>query len=142
MPKDEDLRRQIVQNHHDSTVAGHPGRWKILELVSRNYWWPGIIRYVAKYVKGCDRCNRTKTYPAKLSGQLVPTEIPKGIWEIITVDLVTGLPESQEYNVIMVVVNRLSKLVHALPTNNTVTSEGIARFFRDQVWKHHGLPLL
>ena len=51
------------------------------------------------------------------------------------------MPESQGYNVIIVVVDRLSKLVYALPTNNTVTSEGIARLFRDQVWKHHGLPL-
>ena len=41
----------------------------------------------------------------------------------------------------MVIVDRLSKLVYALPTNDTVTSEGIARLFRDQVWKHHGLPL-
>ena len=131
MPKDEDLRRQIVQNHHDSTVAGHPGRWKTLELVSRNYWWPDITRYVAKYVKGCDRYNRTKIYSAKPSDQLVPTVIPKGIWEIITVDLITGLPESQGYNAIMVVVDRLSKLIHALLTNNIVTSEGITRLFRD-----------
>ena len=138
--KDDDLRRQIVHNHCDSPVAGHPGRWKTLELVSRNYWWPGISRYVAKYVKGCDRCNRTKTFPAKPSGQLVPTQIPKRVWEIMTVDLITGLPESQGYNAIMVTVDRLSKLVHAIPTNDTVTSEGIARLFRDHVWKHHGLP--
>ena len=69
------------------------------------------------------------------------TEIPKDIWEIITVDLITGLPESQGYNAIIVVVDRLSKLVYALPTNDIVISEGIARLFRDQVWKHHGLPL-
>jgi Integrase zinc binding domain len=29
-----DLRRQVVAQHHDSWVAGHPGRWKTLELVS------------------------------------------------------------------------------------------------------------
>ena len=34
---DEDLRRQIVQLHHDLPSAGHPGRWKTYELVSRNY---------------------------------------------------------------------------------------------------------
>jgi hypothetical protein len=108
--------------------------------VSRNYWWPGMSRYIALYCKGCDRCNRTKTFPAKPVGKLVPTQIPKDIWEIISVDLITGLPESQGYNVIMVVVDRLSKLIHVLPTTDTVTSEGIARLFRDSVWKHHGLP--
>ena len=140
VPKDSDLRRQIVNLHHDSQVTGHAGRWKTLELVSRNYWWPGMSRYIALYCKGCDRCNRTKTFPAKPVGKLVPTQIPKDIWEIISVDLITGLPESQGYNAIMVVVDRLSKLIHVLPTTDTVTSEGIARLFRDFVWKHHGLP--
>ena len=102
MPKDEDLRRQIVQNHHDSTVAGHPDRWKTLELVSRNYWWPGITKFIAQYVKGCDRCSRTKTYPAKPMGELVPNQIPKKVWEIITMDLITGLSDSQGYNAIIV----------------------------------------
>ena len=39
VPKDLELRRQIVEQHHDSRIAGHPGRFKTLELVSRNYWW-------------------------------------------------------------------------------------------------------
>ena len=140
VPKDMELRRQLVELHHDTAVAGHPGRWKTLELVSRNYWWPGMSRYIASYIKGCDRCNRTKTFPAKPVGKLVPNQIPKDIWEIITVDLITGLPESEGYNAIMVVVDRLSKLLHVLPTTDQVTSEGMARLYRDNVWKHHGLP--
>ena len=40
VPKDLELRRRIVEQHHDSRIAGHPGRFKTLELVSRNYWWP------------------------------------------------------------------------------------------------------
>ena len=140
VPKNMELRRQIVEAHHDTPVAGHPGRWKTLELVSRNYWWPGISRYIASYITGCDRCNRTKTFPAKPSGKLVPTQIPKDIFQIITVDLITGLPESQGYNTIMVVIDRLSKLLHAIPTTNEITSEGVARLFRDHIWKYHGLP--
>lgn len=140
VPKDMELRRQIVELHHDSQVAGHPGRWKTLELVSRNYWWPGMSRYVAAYTKGCDRCNRTKTFPAKPIGKLVPNQIPKDVWEIISVDLITGLPNSRGYNAIMVVVDRFSKMVHIIPTTDTVTSEGMARLYRDNVWKLHGLP--
>lgn len=139
VPKDTDLRRRIVEAHHDSTIAGHPGRWKTIELVSRNYWWPGMTRYIASYVKGCDRCNRTKTFPSKPVGKLVPTQIPTEIWQIVGVDLITGLPECQGYNAILVVIDRLSKMLHACPTTDTVTSEGVARLFRDNVWKHHGL---
>jgi hypothetical protein len=62
------------------------------------------------------------------------------VWQIISLDLITGLPESQGYNSILVVIDRLSKLLHAIPTNDTLSSEGLARLFRDYVWKHHGLP--
>src|SRR6202161_2397273 len=49
-----ELRRRILTLCHDSKLAGHPGRWKTLELVSRNYWWPQMSRYIGKYVSTCD----------------------------------------------------------------------------------------
>src|SRR3981189_3149820 len=54
VPKDLDLRLRIVKQHHDSLIAGHPGRWKTLELVSRSYWWPQIVLVqLAKPPVGC-----------------------------------------------------------------------------------------
>ena len=37
---------EVVWVHHDTPIAGHPGQWKTLELVTRNYWWPGITKFV------------------------------------------------------------------------------------------------
>ena len=56
VPKDGELRRWVVELHHDSLPTGHPGWWKTYELVSRNYWWPGMSVYIEKYVTGCDTC--------------------------------------------------------------------------------------
>src|SRR6202044_1705994 len=42
VPRDKDLRRRILEQHHDTRIAGHAGRFKTLGLVSRNYWWPQI----------------------------------------------------------------------------------------------------
>ena len=56
IPKDEELKREIIQLHHDTPVAGHRGKWKMTELVTRNYWWPGVTRDVGKYVEDCDIC--------------------------------------------------------------------------------------
>jgi len=44
IPRDEELRVEIIWLHHDTTVAGHGGRWKMIELVIRNYWWLEITR--------------------------------------------------------------------------------------------------
>jgi hypothetical protein len=60
VPKDRELRRRIVEQHHDTHVTGHAGHFKTLEMVSRNYWWPQMSRYIGVYVKHCDLCNRTK----------------------------------------------------------------------------------
>jgi hypothetical protein len=60
VPKDRDLRHRIVEQHHDTRIAGHAGRFKTLELIARNYWWPQMSRYIGIYVKHCDLCNRTK----------------------------------------------------------------------------------
>jgi len=57
---EEDLRREIIQLHHDTPVGGHGGRWKTTELIGRNYWWLGITKEIGRYVEGCDTCQRYK----------------------------------------------------------------------------------
>jgi len=54
------LRVEIIQLHHDTPVEGHRGRWKMTELVARNYWWPGVTKEVEKYMDGCNACQRYK----------------------------------------------------------------------------------
>ena len=71
VPKDVQLRRELVRLHHDTPIAGHPGRWKTLELVTRNYWWPGITKFVFDYVDGCDKCQRYKNFPQPPAGKLM-----------------------------------------------------------------------
>jgi len=60
VPKDEKLRAEVIRLHHDTPVGGHGGQWKTVELVTRNFWWPGVTREVKRYVEGCDACQRNK----------------------------------------------------------------------------------
>jgi len=50
------------------------------------------------------------------------------------------LPLVQGYDLVLVVVDRLTKMAHFIPTTEKITAGGLARLFRDNVWKLHSLP--
>jgi len=70
----------------------------------------------------------------------MPNSIPEKPWMHISADFITKLLLAQGYDSILVVVNRLTKMVHFIPTTEKTSAEGLARLFRDNVWKLHGLP--
>ena len=72
VPRNLDLQKQIVSLCHDTKVAGHPRHWKTLELVSRNYWWPQMSRYIRQYVSTYNLCLRTKLIRQTPVGELHP----------------------------------------------------------------------
>ena len=139
IPKDEESRAEIIQLHHNVLVAGHRGRWKTTELVTRNYWWPGVIRDIERYVDGCDICQRMKNRTEALVGKLKLSEIPEKLWTHLMVDFITKLQLVIGKNAILVVCNRLFKIIHFVATTKETSAEGLARLFKDYVWKLHGL---
>ena len=79
MLKDKELRAEVIRLYHDVLTAGHGGRWKMVELVTRNYWWSGVTRDVGKYVEGYDLCQRMKNRTEELAGKLKLSEVPQKI---------------------------------------------------------------
>jgi len=72
-----DLRREIIQLYHDTPVGEHRGRWKTAELIVRNYWWPGVMKEVGRYMDGYDVCQRYKNQSEVPAGKLMPNAIPE-----------------------------------------------------------------
>jgi hypothetical protein len=99
-----------------------------------------MSRYIGQYTATCDLCLRTKIQRQLPTGHLEPLLIPETRWHTVSVDFIVELPESDGYDAVMVVVNSLTKRSHFLLVNTTITAVGSARQFRDNVWKHHGLP--
>ena len=133
VPKDKELRAEIIWLHHDVPAAGHGGRWKTVELVTRNYWWPGVIRDVGKYVEGCDVCQRMKNRSEKLAGKLNLSKVPKKPWTHLMVDFIMKLPVVAGKDAILVVCDRLSKMAHFVATTEGTSVERLVRLFRDNI---------
>jgi len=112
IPKDEKLRVEVIRLHHDMLVGGHGGQWKMAELVTRNFWWPGVTREVKRYVERCNACQQNKNQTQPPAEKLMPNLIPEKAWIYISVDFITKLPLAQGYDVILVVVDRFTKMAH------------------------------
>jgi len=138
--KDEELRAKIIWWHHDVPAAEHGGRWKTVKLVTRNYWWLGVTRDVGRYVEGCDLCQRIKNRTKEVVGKLKLSEVPEKPWTHLTVDFIMKLLVVARKDAILVVCDWLSKMTYFVATTEGTLAEGLARLFRDNVWKLHGLP--
>ena len=73
--KDDKLRAEIIRLHYNMPFGEHRGQWKIVELVTRNFWWPEVTEEVKQYVEGCDACQCNKNHTEQLAGKLMPNSI-------------------------------------------------------------------
>ena len=107
--------------------------------MTRNYWWPEITKDVGKYIEECDVCQRMKNKTEALVGKLMANEVLEKAWTHLIVDFITKLLLVVVKDTILVVYDRLSKIVHFRATIEGTLVEGLARLFRDNVWKLYRL---
>ena len=140
VPESPDIKRQILRLYHDSPIAGHLGQGGTLELLRRTYWWKGMTAYVKDYVQGCHTCSRNKHQNQKEAGLMHALPTPDGPWQWTQSDHITGLPLSQGHDAIYVVMDRLTKMAHFIPTTTRASADDLVQLHLRNVWKHHGTP--
>jgi hypothetical protein len=140
VPDSDELKATLLQETHDNPSAGHPGRSKTYELLSRNFYWPNMTKYVDRWVKNCQTCRRITPSREGHQGVLKPLPVPGKSWKHLSMDFITHLPESQGFDAILVVVCRLTKFCRYTPCKGTCNAGELARLFRDNIWKLYGLP--
>lgn len=99
-----------------------------------------MYRDVDRYVRNCHTCQRSRTSRHAPYGILRPLPVPEGPWRDVSLDHVTGLPWSNGCNAILVVIDRLTKQRHLIPTRDSSNAEDLARLYIRHVAKLHGLP--
>jgi len=110
------LRRECMEEMHDTPYSGHKGIAKSIEAIQRTYWWPNMRADITKVVRTCLKCQRNKASTQKPDGLLQPLAVPADRWSEVTMDFITGLPCTPSgHDAIMVMTDRLSKMVYFAP---------------------------
>ena len=99
-----------------------------------------MTKNVEKYVDECDMCQRMKNCIEVLVGKLMANEVLKKLWIYLAVDVITKLLLVVGKNAILVVCDRMSKMVYFVAIIEETSAEELIKLFRDNVWKLHGLP--
>ncbi|GJT15518.1 reverse transcriptase domain-containing protein [Tanacetum coccineum] len=131
-----------MHESHKSKYSIHPGSDKMYQDLKKLYWWPNMKTIIAEYVGKCLTCSRVKAECQKPSGLLIQPEIPTWKWERITMDFVTKLPKtSSGHDTIWVIVDRLTKSTHFIPTRATGSMENLTRLYIKKIVSRHGVPI-
>ena len=104
VPKANDLCLRVLRYKHDHPLSGHFGQNWTLELIHREYTWPGICTYVKDYVKSCTTCARAKAPRHRPYGMLKQLPVPDQPWNSILMDFIKQLPSSSGFTAILVVI--------------------------------------
>ena len=140
VPEHPDIKRQILQLYHDSPITGHLGQSGTMELIRHVYWWSNTGKYIKDYITGCHTCGHNKHPNWQPKGTMQPLPTPEGPWQWTQSDHITGLPMSQGYDAIYVVMDRLTKMTHFIPTTTQAMAKDLMQLHLKHVWRLHGVP--
>ena len=60
IPNNKKIRERILKKNYNSVDVGYLGQYRMLELLKRTYWWPGLKEDIKKFVQGCFKCQQNK----------------------------------------------------------------------------------
>ena len=105
IPNNKKIKEEILKENHDLADVEHLGQYRMLELIKRTYWWPGLKEDVKKYIQGCFKYQQNKVQHQRKAGELHPLDILQGPWQEISIDIIGPLPKSNGMDAIVVIVD-------------------------------------
>jgi hypothetical protein len=141
VPKDVEVRQQILDEAHLSRYSIHPRSTKMYQDLKQHYWWTKMKIEIARYMARCDTCRRVKAMHMKTAGPLQSLPIPTWKWEDISMDFIVGLPKTTKgFNSVWVIIDRLTKITHFLPVKVKYTVATYAELNIAPILSLHGIP--
>nr|GEY04696.1 reverse transcriptase domain-containing protein [Tanacetum cinerariifolium] len=129
LPLFDNLKDLIMHESYKSKYFIHPDSDKMYQDLKKLYLWPNMKAIIAEYVSKCLTCSRVKAECQNPSSLLIQPEIPMCKWERIIMDFISKLPKtSNEHDTIWVIVDRLTKSAHFIPTRATNSMETLISY--------------
>lgn len=116
------------------------GFFKNYRRVAKTFFSKGMRKDIRTYVAASSICQQHKYSTLALANLLQPLPIPDKVWEDISMDFVEGLPRSEGFNSILVVVDCLSKYAHFIGLKHPFSTPIVVVIFTKEVIRLHGLP--
>lgn len=107
---------------HASAIGGHSGYEVTYNRVKKMFAWPKMKQSIKDFVAQCPICQQAKSERVAYPGLLTALPIPEGAWQVVTLDFVDGLPKSNSFDSILVVVDKFSKYAHFIPLSHPYTA--------------------
>jgi hypothetical protein len=129
--------------YHDHPLAGHPGIANTTHLLAQQYEGEGMKEFTADYVYGCMTCQENKLCMThhKAPLQLIMTDPQSGLFQLVAMDLIMDLPESNGFNAILTIINHgCSKATKFIPCTINITREGVGALYLQHLVPQFGIP--
>jgi len=133
-------RKKLLTEYQCTPMAGHSGVEPTVARLTASFYWPGLYTATKSFVNHCDTCQLNKNLTQKKLGLLQALPIPSQVWDELTMDFVTHLPNSYGHTVIWVICDRLTKFVHFIALPTKFTAEHLAQDFSVEICRIHGIP--
>ena len=121
--KGKQLIKIIIDHAHN--IIGHFGQFKTSQYIEKYFWWQSMSHDIELYCKTCGTCATSKDAHSKPTSLLHSLPIPNRPWQSIGLDFMGSLPKSNDFDYLLVIIDRLTSQVHLVPTTMTVTARGI-----------------
>ena len=140
MGNDNEFHVKICQAFHDTPLGGHSGFPVTYKRIRALFKWVGMKKKIQQFVQSCLICQQAKPERVAYPGLLSPLLVPSRAWETVTMDFISGLPSSDQYDCIMVIIGKFTKYGHFIPVKHPYTAQKISELFLDNIYKLHGMP--
>jgi hypothetical protein len=136
----DNLITDLIREAHDQISLAYPRKSKTAYILGQKYYWRGLTTDIARYIRNCYACRRVHVPRDRTPGLLHPLPASTRLWQYITMDFKLFPKDKHRYNIVFMVIDRLSKQSISILCYKTTMAKDIAQLYITYIYRHRGAP--